>query len=197
MYKSNTDHGYNKQQGNAVKPPYRQAIEPQQRGRTSTNESYQSRNNHGRPQHPQQGTKPWDRNQSYNQKRYEGKGKLAYIAEEDAENDENYDYYNDEDIDEPDQFADGAFNDDEDYDFDNPASANFIDAANYRCNYCKTDFTSNTKLHKHIASNTCQIQHKSMSSNWSVIESANAHNAEALVPPQPSPVNNIVPKRTA
>ena len=57
-------------------------------------------------------------------------------------------------MDESDQFIDKAFNDDKNYDFDNPASANFINAANYRYNYYKTKFTSNTKLHKHIASNT-------------------------------------------
>ena len=58
---------------------------------------------------------------------------------------------------EPDQFADKAFNDDENYNFDNLASANFINAANYRCNYCKAKFTFNTKLYKHITSNTYQI----------------------------------------
>ena len=57
-------------------------------------------------------------------------------------------------MDESDQFIDRAFNDDEDYNFDNPASANFINAANYRCNYYKTKFTSNIKLYKHITSNT-------------------------------------------
>ena len=77
----------------------------------------------------------------------------------------HYDYYNNKDIDELDQFADKAFNDDENYKFDNLASTNFINAANYRCNYYKTEFTSNTKLHKYIISNTYQIQHKSIFSN--------------------------------
>ena len=44
---------------------------------------------------------------------------------------------------EPDQFVDKAFNDDKDYDFDNLAFINFINAVNYRCNYCKAEFTSN------------------------------------------------------
>ena len=60
-------------------------------------------------------------------------------------------------MDELDQFTDGAFNDDEDYDFDNLIFTNFIDAANYKCNYYKAEFTFNVKLYKHIISNTCQI----------------------------------------
>ena len=56
-------------------------------------------------------------------------------------------------MDELDQFIDKTFNDDKDYDFDNLASVNFIDAINYKCNYYKTEFTSNIKLYKHIVSN--------------------------------------------
>ena len=58
-------------------------------------------------------------------------------------------------MDEPDQFIDGAFNDDEDYDFDNLVSVNFIDAVNYRYNYYKAEFTFNTKIYKYIVSNIC------------------------------------------
>ena len=68
-------------------------------------------------------------------------------------------------MDEPDQFIDKTFNDDKDYDFDNLASTNFINAVNYRYNYYKAEFTSNTKLYKYIISNTYQIQYKSIFSN--------------------------------
>ena len=57
-------------------------------------------------------------------------------------------------MDEPDQFVDKTFNDNENYNFDNLTSTNFINAANYKYNYYKTEFTSNTKLYKHITNNT-------------------------------------------